>query len=199
MGLILDLQKQAKRQALLDAAYELFLSQGTSKTTINDIVRKAGVAKGTFYLYFKDKENILQALSYKISYAYLEEAYTLVETQRQPDFVENVVLLIDAIIEHFKQDPMVLRVLERNFSWPAIESEFTLGTDPLFSKIWEAIIHSAIPVKRTRDEIFKLMYVLVEMVGSVCYSSIIEERPAPIDHMKPVLYNVIRSSLRSEG
>ena len=36
-------------------AFELFTTKGLTKTTISDIVDQAGVAKGTFYLYFKDK------------------------------------------------------------------------------------------------------------------------------------------------
>lgn len=44
-------KKQEKRRALLDAAYELFLERGTSKTSVEDITSRAKVGKGTFYLY----------------------------------------------------------------------------------------------------------------------------------------------------
>ena len=54
---------------------------------------------------------------------------------------------------------------------------------------------SPLAQKYTPDEIFKLIFVLIEMCGSVCYSSIIEEKPDTIDHMKPVLYSIIRKSL----
>ena len=47
-------KKQEKRRALLDAAYELFLERGTSKTSVEDITSRAKVGKGTFYLYFAD-------------------------------------------------------------------------------------------------------------------------------------------------
>ena len=53
-----DLNKQKKREALLNTAFELFTTQGITRTTINNIVEAAGVAKGTFYLYFKDKYEI---------------------------------------------------------------------------------------------------------------------------------------------
>ena len=51
----LDEKKKKKREALLEAAYELFTSTGVFDTSISDIVKKAEMAKGTFYLYFKDK------------------------------------------------------------------------------------------------------------------------------------------------
>ena len=48
-------KKAEKRSALLNAAFQLFTEQGFQKTSISDIANQAEVAKGTFYLYFKDK------------------------------------------------------------------------------------------------------------------------------------------------
>ena len=58
----LELKKQKKKDALFNTAFELFTTKGTNQTTISDIVNKAGVAKGTFYLYFKDKYDIRNKL-----------------------------------------------------------------------------------------------------------------------------------------
>lgn len=55
-----DHNKQQKRESLLDSAFSLFIDNGFNKTSIADIVKNAGVAKGTFYLYFKDKYDIRQ-------------------------------------------------------------------------------------------------------------------------------------------
>ena len=51
----LDTNKKVKEDSLLNTAFSLFTTKGVSKTSISDIVNNAGVAKGTFYLYFKDK------------------------------------------------------------------------------------------------------------------------------------------------
>ena len=48
-----DENKHQKMDALFQSAYDLFLNQGIEKTSISDIAKKAGVAKGTFYLYFR--------------------------------------------------------------------------------------------------------------------------------------------------
>ena len=61
MGKI-DKNKQIKRESLLETAFQLFTSKGIHKTSISDIVDNAGVAKGTFYLYFKDKYDIRNKL-----------------------------------------------------------------------------------------------------------------------------------------
>jgi len=50
---------QQKREAVADAAFELFLKEGFHRTTTRDIARKAGVSAGAPFSYFKDKEEIL--------------------------------------------------------------------------------------------------------------------------------------------
>ena len=57
-----DSNKKQKENSLLKTAFESFTTKGFSKTSISDIVNKAGVAKGTFYLYFKDKYDIRNKL-----------------------------------------------------------------------------------------------------------------------------------------
>ena len=57
-----DENKKKKKEALFNTAYELFTTKGINATAISDIVEKAGVAKGTFYLYFKDKYDIKNKL-----------------------------------------------------------------------------------------------------------------------------------------
>jgi TetR/AcrR family transcriptional regulator, cholesterol catabolism regulator len=50
---------QQKREAVADAAFELFLKEGFHRTTTRDIARRAGVSAGAPFTYFKDKEEIL--------------------------------------------------------------------------------------------------------------------------------------------
>lgn len=53
---------EIRRDELMDAAQGLFLRKGFAATNVSEIVEEAGVAKGTFYLYFKTKEEVLAAL-----------------------------------------------------------------------------------------------------------------------------------------
>ncbi|WP_138495524.1 TetR/AcrR family transcriptional regulator [Paenibacillus pinistramenti] len=52
-----------KYEAILDAAFELFGTHGFYETKISDIAEKAGIAKGTVYLYFNSKEKLFTAVS----------------------------------------------------------------------------------------------------------------------------------------
>jgi AcrR family transcriptional regulator len=51
--------KERKKRRILEAATELFISQGYRKTSIDEVARRAAVAKGTVYLYFKNKNDLL--------------------------------------------------------------------------------------------------------------------------------------------
>ncbi|WP_284638108.1 TetR/AcrR family transcriptional regulator [Paenibacillus silviterrae] len=55
-------QPEERRREIMNTSRELFISQGYEKTSINDIIHKMGVAKGTFYHYFKSKEEIADAV-----------------------------------------------------------------------------------------------------------------------------------------
>ena len=46
----------------MDKAESLFEVKGYNKTTVNDILREVNIAKGTFYYYFKSKEEVLDAV-----------------------------------------------------------------------------------------------------------------------------------------
>jgi AcrR family transcriptional regulator len=56
------IRSAARREAILNAALEEFASQGFAAARLDDVARRAGVAKGTIYLYFADKENLFQEL-----------------------------------------------------------------------------------------------------------------------------------------
>ena len=51
-----------RRDAIVEAAMEEFITRGFAATRLDDIARRAGVAKGTIYLHFKDKESMFEEL-----------------------------------------------------------------------------------------------------------------------------------------
>ncbi|GLI06737.1 TetR family transcriptional regulator [Paenibacillus tyrfis] len=57
---------KTRRQEILTVAGELLRHHGYAGTTVEAIIQKAGVAKGTFYYYFKSKEQILDALVHEL-------------------------------------------------------------------------------------------------------------------------------------
>ncbi len=55
-------RKEARPQELLDAALELFVEKGFAATRAEEVARRAGVSKGTLYLYYPSKEELFKAV-----------------------------------------------------------------------------------------------------------------------------------------
>lgn len=55
-------RKEARPQELLSAALDLFVERGYAATRLDDVAKKAGVSKGTLYLYFTNKEELFKAV-----------------------------------------------------------------------------------------------------------------------------------------
>lgn len=51
-----------RRQAIIEAAFDTFIDEGYAATRLDDIAKRAGVAKGTIYLHFKDKQALFEEL-----------------------------------------------------------------------------------------------------------------------------------------
>ena len=51
-----------RKQEIIDTALKIFIRKGYEKSSVNDILREIGIAKGTFYHYFKAKEEVLDAI-----------------------------------------------------------------------------------------------------------------------------------------
>ena len=55
-------RKDARPQELLEAALDLFVERGYAATRLEDVARRAGVSKGTLYLYYENKEELFKAV-----------------------------------------------------------------------------------------------------------------------------------------
>ena len=185
-------KKRKKESQLFSAAYELFTTKGTQNTAIDDIVKKAGVAKGTFYLYFKDKYDITNRLILQKSTQVVSEAHAETEKMVFEKFEDQVIFFIDYIINYFKENKLMLKLINKNFSW-GLYRRAVLRTEQ-YNEV-EAIAKIFIDgmVKRGMDfeEAEFTLFMIFELVGSVCYSSIILEEPADIDVVKKVLFKKV--------
>lgn len=190
-------QKAEKRQALMQAAKTCFLRKGVQKTTIDEIVTCAGVAKGTFYLYFADKDDLLGQLCVEMSKTVLLDAYERVKDEAYTDYIQMVLLFVDAIVEYFKSHTDELELLGKNFSWPLIRRELADGPqDDAFAQLTERLVHDPYRPDTTTEQRYLYLYAIIVLCGSVGYSSILLGQPAPIDVMKPVLYDIIRRTVQ---
>ena len=76
-----------------------------------------------------------------------------------------------------------------------IEKQLDLREDPLWDKLVTAIESSSLAVDCTEDVLYKRVFLVVELIGSTCFATMIENKPDTIDNMKPVLYDMVRKML----
>ena len=100
--------KKQKESTLLETAFHLFTGKGFAKTTISDIVQQAGLAKGTFYLYFKDKYDLRDKLIvYKANQLFWTMHTALLKKANVSSFEDELLFTTDYIIERFQKNPLL--------------------------------------------------------------------------------------------
>lgn len=94
-------QHDLRRGALLDAAAALFVEQGLGGTSIDHIVVRAGVAKGTFYHYFQDRAAMLEALRKRYSQQFADIASAAIDAGSVRGHTGRLEAWIDAIVQEY--------------------------------------------------------------------------------------------------
>ncbi len=193
--------KQRKRDALFNTAFDLFSKQGIQNTTISNIVEKAGVGKGTFYLYFKDKYDIRNRLiAHKASQIFLKAADSLESRAGQNTSLsleDKVIIIADDIMGQFEENPQLLRFISKELVWGVFKSHLALSADTDDLDFY-AIIHSLLEqsdVKYSDPE--AMFFMIIEMVGSASYNSILHGDPLPIEKLKPYVFRSIRAIMHT--
>ena len=59
-------RRESRKGALVDAAFAVFMDRGVAASSVDDIVEAASVAKGTFYLYFRTKDDAVNAVAERV-------------------------------------------------------------------------------------------------------------------------------------
>jgi len=125
-----------RRQEILDAAVEVFSERGVSKATVADIAEAAGVAKGTVYLYFSSKEELLGALRDRFVDELLGHVADLLGQAGQGDFWELVDTTIESMADFmFENKDLMLVFVEEGLSSDAAKVFPNVGSriDSMFA------------------------------------------------------------------
>lgn len=185
-------KKEEKRKNLLNSAHKLFASQGISGTSISQICEEAKVAKGTFYLYFENKDEILRALNVQLSYDLLKDAYGYSMNHRTDDFTENAVIMAHYLIQRFRNDIEMVKMMNRDFIWPVKEADFMDSQDELIVTLRKAIQDYAEKKHVSLHSLLVRFFSGISMICSVSYSCLIDHSPCELDDAEPEIYNMIR-------
>ena len=189
----LDEKKKQKREALLSAAYDLFTSQGIFDTSISDIVKKAEMAKGTFYLYFKDKFDIRTALITEKAGKLFSVVREKMRDKREGSLEETVIRLVDIIIDELDADKRMLEFISKNLRWGIFHKVILEGGNEVSDSFYDwynELIQSSGRTFRNHE---LMIYMIIELVSGVSYNAILFEQPESIEGIKPFLYETVRN------
>ncbi len=188
-------KKIEKEIKLLNSAYKLFTKKGIKETSIQDIVNEAGVAKGTFYLYFKDKYDLQNKLIIRKSKDLFTEAIKSLNKNYIEDFDDQIIYVINYVIDLLKNDETLIGFISKDLSLGVytegvsnVFEDNNIGIQKLFFKGIEK--HN----KKIKNPEVKL-FMIIELVSSTVFTSIIKKQPLPIEEYKPHLYKMIRNIL----
>ena len=192
-------QEKDKKQRLLNTAFDLFTKKGIKDTSIQEIVDNASVAKGTFYLYFKDKYELRDILIARKSEKLFNDAIKNLNKNYIKNFSDQIIFVINYIIDELKKQPTLLRFISKNLSWGIYNKSLIKiyenqesKEDGLLNLFMKGIQENNIKLENPEVTLF----MIVELVSSTCFTSILEKQPLPVEEYKPYLYDTIRLILK---
>ena len=107
------LDPELRREQLLDAALRVFVMRGYHGAHVDHVIAEAGVARGTFYLYFKSKHDVFAALVERMLQLFLESRPPApdVEVRSLADAEKELRLTYRNLFETFRRNRHLCRLL----------------------------------------------------------------------------------------
>lgn len=187
-----------KETRLLTTAFQLFTEKGIKDTSIQDIVDNANVAKGTFYLYFKDKYEIRDILIARKSQQLFNKALKELRKNYISNLSDQVIFIINYVIDELTKMPSLLKFISKNLSWgiynKTILKLYDDNEETVNSLFLKGVKENGIKLKNPEVTLF----MIIELVSSTCFNSILFNEPLPINEYKPYLYDAIRNLINEK-
>lgn len=187
-----------KYDQILNSAYELFLEQGFESVTIQEIAARAGVAKGTFYLYFHDKDELKAQLIAQKSNEMFQRALVALHETRLENFDDQIIFVVNYIIDILDRNKPALRLIAKDLSLGVFNEKlqqiFTDDNDDVLRSLILAAERSGIRLKNPQI----LLFMIIELTSSTCFSCILDSKPLEISVFKPYLFEAIRQLIHSQ-
>lgn len=191
-----ETKKREKFQSLMRAACDLFFEQGFARTTVDDIAKRANVAKGTFYLYFKDKGDVMQSVEFILFCRILESACKATAESRSGSFCDDFILIMDYLLDYLAENKILLQLVGRSFEWPSSAQAIEDEDLPNLKSFLTGIAYSKEFINKDINEIYVQLYTATQMCTSLCYSSVLHSQPLCLAELKPYIFANIRRILQ---
>ena len=193
-------KKLEKKMKIIDTAFSLFREHSVNATAVDDIVKAAGIARGTFYLYFKDKSDLLEQIILYKSTEYMKAV--LKSTLSDPmlengDFYERVRVFLNCYIDFLIENKEILPVMEKNLS--SCIKHLPEFYDSEIADIYRSLIDRMVSLGYTPENAHITTLIIVDMTGNVCSDAIMHEKPFPIEKIRDVVVSSAISIIRNNA
>lgn len=194
------LNEENKETRLLNTAFKLFTEKGIKDTSIQEIVDNADVGKGTFYLYFKDKYEIRDVLIARKSEKLFNDALADLRKTDIGNLSDQVIFIVNHVIDELKKNQLLLKFISKNLSWGIYSKTVNKIYEEQENK--ENGIHQLF-LKGVEENNIKLknpdvtLFMIIELVSSTCFNSILYDEPLPIEEYKPYLFEIIQKLIEN--
>ena len=184
-----------KENRLLESAFKLFTEKGLKDTSIQGIVDESNVAKGTFYLYFKDKYELRDILIERKAKQLFSDAVKELRKNYIKSLDDQIIFIVNYIINVFTKNTILLKFISKNLSWgvysKTVNKLYQKSEDEeegVFQLFLKGVNEQNIKLKSPEVN----LYMIIELVSSTCFNSILYNEPLQIDEYKTFLYESIR-------
>ena len=104
-----------------------------------------------------------------------------------------LIAIVDNIVNQLNDNQILLSFISKNLSWGVFKTALTTPSsdeDINFSEVYNQMLITA-PYKIKDPEV--MLFMIIELVSSTCYSAILYKDPCSLDELKPHLYETIRT------
>lgn len=186
-------KKNEKYQKLIAAAFDLFENNGISAVSIDDIVKKAGVAKGTFYLYFKDKFDLISKLILKKAAEYMNLTSEIPDIKNDEDFDRCIKKYIDLLVEFLEKNKTLTLLIDKNVH--VCVNAVIENREGTVKELYDKILSYFEDLGFSSQEISIKMYLCIDLIVSSCCNAILRSKPYSLNEVKPHLYDIVVMSI----
>lgn len=192
-----DPRQARKRERILAAATDRFIAHGYRKTSVDDIARAAGVAKGTVYLYYRSKPELLfHALALE-DWHYLERLVPLGDAGLSP--LERLRRFISLVIVVSRDMPLVTRLTggdrELELAIQEVDTEVLERISRLQVSITVDLIDDASGQRWSREERERRARVLIDTLFAVITSGGILRPGLPLEDHADLLAEILTTGV----
>lgn len=183
-------KKLEKYRSLLDAAYELSAHKELMTVSIDEIVKSAGVAKGTFYLYFKDKYDLISKLILdRVSSFMNEENISDSGLESISGIQAHISLLVTETAKFLKKNMTLTRLIDKNVH--ICVNAVIENRTGAFKKRYDLIRAELLSQGLGEEEADAKLYLFLDMIVSSCCNALIRKTPLSLDKVCSELTDII--------